>query len=56
VNLRDHLAKNTSDVGAKKGLALMEAKIRRLQRYYWKTGAISRDWRYDPEKAALLVG
>ncbi len=56
VNLRDHLAKNNSDVGAKNGLELIEAKIRRLQRYYWKTGAISRDWRYDPEKAALLVG
>ena len=56
VNLRDHLAKNKSDVGAKKGLTLIEAKIRRLQKYYWKRGVIPRDWRYDPEKAALLVG
>lgn len=56
VNLRDHLGKNRSDVGAHGGLALIEAKIRRLQRYYWKTGAIPREWRYDPEKAALLVG
>ena len=56
VNLRDHLNKNKSDVGAKKGLTLIEAKIRRLQNYYWKKGVIPRDWRYDPEKAALLVG
>jgi small subunit ribosomal protein S15 len=56
VNLRDHLSKNKSDVGAKKGLTLIEAKIRRLQKYYWKRGVIPRDWRYDPEKAALLVG
>ena len=56
VNLRDHLGKNKSDVGALNGLALIEAKIRRLQRYYWKTGAIPKDWRYDPDKAALLVG
>jgi small subunit ribosomal protein S15 len=56
VNLRDHLGKNRSDIGAKNGLTLVEAKIRRLQRYYWKTGALPKDWRYDPEKAALLVG
>jgi small subunit ribosomal protein S15 len=56
VNLRDHLSKNKTDVGAKKGLTLIEAKIRRLQKYYWKRGVIPRDWRYDPEKAALLVG
>jgi small subunit ribosomal protein S15 len=56
VNLRDHLSKNKTDVGAKKGLTLIEAKIRRLQKYYWKRGIIPRDWRYDPEKAALLVG
>lgn len=56
VNLRDHLTKNKSDVGAKEGLTLIEAKIRRLQKFYWKKGVIPRDWRYDPEKAALLVG
>lgn len=56
VNLRDHLSKNKSDVGAKEGLELVEAKIRRLQKFYWKKGLIPRDWRYDPEKAALLVG
>lgn len=56
VNLRDHLSKNKSDVGAKEGLELVEAKIRRLQKFYWKKGVIPRDWRYDPEKAALLVG
>jgi len=56
VNLRDHLAKNKRDVGAKKGLTLIEAKIRRLQIYYWKSGVLPKDWRYDPERAALLVG
>ena len=56
VNLRDHLSKNKRDVGARNGLDLIEAKIRRLQIYYWKSGVITRDWRYDPDKAALLVG
>ncbi len=56
VNLRDHMAKNKVDYGARRGLELVEAKIRRLQNYYWRSGRIPRDWRYDPEKAALLVG
>jgi len=56
VNLRDHLGKNPKDAGALRGLDLIEAKIRRLQNYYWKSGRVPKDWKYDPEKAALLVG
>jgi small subunit ribosomal protein S15 len=56
VNLRDHIKRNSSDTEAKTDLNLVESKIRRLQKYYWRKGKIPRDWRYDPEKAALLVG
>jgi len=56
VNLRDHLNNNPKDFGAMRGLDLIEAKIRRLQNYYWKAGRVPKDWKYDPEKAALLVG
>ena len=56
VNLHDHLSRNKADLSARKGLNMVESKIRRLQKYYWRTGKIPRDWRYEPEKAALLVG
>ncbi len=56
VNLRDHMEKNPSDTESKMDLNLVESKIRRLQKYYRKKGDLPKDWRYDPEKAALLVG
>ena len=56
VNLRDHLSRNRADLSARRGLSLIESKIRRLQKYYWRTGKIPREWRYEPERAALLVG
>ena len=55
VNLRKHLERNKKDLHNRRGLELIEAKIKRLQRYYKKEGILPKDWYYDPEKAALLV-
>jgi len=55
VNLRDHLAKNKKDYTSKHGLELLESKIRRLSKYYIRTGELPTDWKYEPERAKLLV-
>ena len=55
VNLRNHLQKNKKDSTSKRGLELLESKIRRLGKYYVKKKVLSEDWKYDPEKAKLLV-
>jgi len=55
VNLRDHLAKNKKDFTSKRGLELLESKIRRLAKYYVKTKKLPAGWKYEPERAKLLV-
>lgn len=55
VNLRKHLAANPRDKLNKAKLVCTESKIRRLVKYYRKTRKLARDWKYEPEKATLLV-
>ncbi len=55
VNLRRHLEEHPKDLHAKKGLIDLESKIHRLVKYYKRVGKLPPDWRYDPEKARLLV-
>lgn len=55
VNLRKHLEKNPKDLHNKRGLMLIESKIKRLQKYYKKKHVLPEDWYYDPETAVLLV-
>ncbi len=55
VALRKHLEKNKKDSTSKRGLELLESKIRRLVKYYRRTGRLPGKWKYDPEKAKLLV-
>jgi len=55
VNLRNHLEKNKKDYTSKRGLELLESKIRRLAKYYVKEKVLPEDWRYSPDKAKLLV-
>jgi len=54
-SLRDHLARNKKDYTSKRGLELLESKIRRLGKYYIKKGVFKEDWKYDPEKIKLLI-
>ncbi len=55
VNLREHLARNKRDYTSKRGLELLESKIRRLGKYYVRKGILPEDWKYDPEQAKVLV-
>ncbi|ADC47948.1 ribosomal protein S15P Rps15p [Methanobrevibacter ruminantium M1] len=55
VNIRDHLEENPKDLHGRRGLTIIESRIRRLGRYYAANGQLPEGWRYDPTKAALLV-
>ena len=55
VNLRKHLERNSRDKHNKRGLQLIESKIRRLSKYYKREGKLPKDWRYEPEKARLRI-
>ncbi len=55
VNIRDHLKENPKDLHTKRGLQLVESRIRRLVKYYTREGVLPEGWRYEPKKAALLV-
>lgn len=55
VNIRDHLAENPKDIHGKRGLTIIESRIRRLGSYYVRDGQLPEGWRYDPTEAALLV-
>ena len=47
--------KNKKDYTSKRGLELTESKIRRLAKFYKREGALPVDFKYDPDKAKLLV-
>lgn len=55
VMLNSHLEKNKKDFSAKRGYELTVSKIRKLAKYYIKKKKLPSDWRYTPQKAALLV-
>jgi len=55
VNMREHLRTNRSDRHNRTKLIHVESKIGRLVKYYTRSGRLPADWKYDPEKAALLV-
>lgn len=55
VLIKEHLGNNALDETAKRGLQLTESKIKRLTKYYKKTGKLSSEWKYEPEKASFFV-
>jgi len=55
VLLRSHLENHRQDYHSKKGLQNLESKIRRLGKYYSRTGMLPKGWKYSPEEAKLLV-
>jgi Ribosomal protein S15P/S13E len=56
LNIREHYAKNKNDKTALKGLQNTEARIRSLAPYYIKKGDLPKNWRYNPQRAKLLLG
>ncbi|MGM0406110.1 MAG: 30S ribosomal protein S15 [Thermoplasmatota archaeon] len=55
VNLHEHLEDNRKDLKNKRGLQLIESKIRRLSKYYKRKGDIPEDWRYSIDIAEMLT-
>ena len=55
VRLHAHLLLNKRDAHGKRGLELMESKIRRLIKYYIVTEKLPADWAYNAETAKLIV-
>jgi len=55
VTLLNHLARHRKDFRSKRALEILEGKINALARYYIRRGKLPKDWKYEREKAALLV-
>lgn len=55
VGLQGHLRENPRDTHNRRGLELIEAKIRRLVRYYKSEGILPADWDYSLKGAELQV-
>jgi len=45
--LKKHLETNTRDVHNKRGLLLLESKIRRMIKYYKRVGKVDKSWSYN---------
>jgi small subunit ribosomal protein S15 len=55
VHLQRHLETHPKDLANRRGLTLMESRIRRLARYYRQHRRIPENWRYSATGAALQV-
>ncbi len=55
IDIMKHIETNKKDMTAKRGLQLTDSKIRRLVKYYKRTGKLSKDWAYDKKNAKLLL-
>ena len=53
--LMKHLEFNKKDQTAKRGLTLTESKINRLVKYYKGVGKLPQEWKYEKDKARLLI-
>ncbi len=55
VHLQRHLQSHPKDLANRRGLNLMESRIRRLARYYRRRRRLPESWRYSAAAAALQV-
>ena len=55
VELQGHVKGHPKDYSNKRGLHLIESKIRRLSRYYREQGVLPADWDYSLKAAELQV-
>lgn len=53
--IQRHLEKNKNDMPALLGIQLTEAKIKRLVKYYKRTGKLAKDWKYDRSKIRMFI-
>ena len=55
IDLNVHLKENRGDISNRRGLMLIEAKIRRLERYYKANDVLPADWKYSLNTAELML-
>jgi small subunit ribosomal protein S15 len=55
INLAAHMQRNPKDLHNRRAIQLIDAKIRRLVRYYKQEGRLPEDFKYSLETARLLV-
>lgn len=55
VELNEHLKKNSRDLHNRRGLQLIESKIRRLVKYYSSEGMLPDGWKYSLDTAKLEI-
>ena len=55
VHLQRHLAAHPKDRANRRGLQLMESRIRRLARYYRQRRILPENWSYTAARAVLQV-
>ena len=55
VSLNEHVKLNPKDLHNKRGLALIESRIRRLAKYYGREGMIPEGWKYSLDTAKLEI-
>jgi small subunit ribosomal protein S15 len=55
VFVKKHLEKNKQDKTAKRGLQLTDSKIRRLAKYYKKSGRLPSDWKFEAGKVKMYI-
>ena len=55
VNLHAHMERNGRDYTSYRGLELTESKIRRLARYYIKRNELPKNWKWNIDRAKLMV-
>ncbi len=54
-SLQTHLQEHSKDLSNRRGLQLIESKIRRLSRYYKDEGILPADWDYSAKLVELQV-
>lgn len=55
VAIRKHMEMNHKDETAKRGLLITESLIKKLAKYYKRTGKIPSEWKYDPARAGFYI-
>lgn len=55
IDIKAHLEKNRHDETAKRGLLLTSSKLRRVVKYYKRSGRLAQDWTLDPEKLKMYL-
>lgn len=53
--VKKHIETNKNDEVAKRGVTLIESKIKRLVKFYKMTGRMPEDWKYEPDKVRMYL-